>query len=719
MSRTFTRIAQIGATLALNYYAPVIGNAALGAMGTAFAGLSPGLAAGLVNVATALGSVGLAAANVAAVSAGASLLGIGPKIPRPDVTETAIKSPTPPRTRLYGRRRIHPNYALYETAQDGTAADAYAFLDSRADAIEGYYMNDDIVTLTGSVVDAGADGRYKDGAINLYVNMGLDTETAFTALTTLLPTIWTSNHRGDGVVTGALTAKAVKDKDFLETYPNGVPVPSIIFRGLRCYDWRDDGQDIDDEDTWTWTENGVLHTAHFMMTQERLNEPEPLPIDEWFAQRIAPQLSYWTAAADDCETTVALKDGGTEPRYRSCVAYAASSDFKGIRGELMSTYDGWIGTAGDGSYIIYSGRYYTPTVSLGADEIVSYAYRYGIADEDAYDEFVVSYVSEAHDWNTVETDRWIIREGDRSDAFSPQTPSYSQNRRLAKRKAFRIMAEVRGTATTNVGGRIARGQRFINLTLADDDGFTVYSGPVEILGLTRNYDTGGVTFDWVATSAAIDEWNPATEQGDPAANGDRVELTGLEQPEIDAVTIVDGPRLSIDATGPDREDLTWFVRTRVTGTTEWGTDLEYSDAAPGAAVTLLTDIVPQTDLDVQVSYAVGDGRHSPYSVEATTNAAVVNQPVGFAVTPGIGQAALSWTNPASGIGTYYRAYRGTTNVFGSATQIYGAAGALNAPMSYTDTPLVPGVYYFWVRAFGGPGLATAATPTGPISVTVT
>lgn len=622
MSRTFTRIAQIGATIALNYYAPVIGNAALGALGTAFAGLSPAIAAGLTNIAVTAGSIGLAAANVAAVSAGASLLGIGPKIPRPDVTETAIKSPMAPRVRLYGRRRIHPAYALYETAEDGTAADAYGFLDERADGIEGYYLNDDIVTLTGNIVDEGADGRYRGGAISLYINMGLETETAFTALTALMPTIWTVDHRGDGVVTGALTAKAVKDKDFLETYPNGVPVPSVVFRGLRCFDWRDVAQDIEDEDTWTWTENGVLHTAHFMMTQERLNEPVPLPIDQWWAQRIAPQLAFWTDAADDCETTVPLAEGGTEPRYRSCVAYAASSDFKGIRGEIMSTYDGWIGTAGDGSYIIYSGRYYTPTVSIGPDEIVSYSYRYGTPDEDAYDEFVVSYVSEAHDWNTVETDRWIIREGDRSEPFSPQTPSYSQNRRLAKRKALRIMADMRGTITTNVAGRVARGQRFIDLSITDDDGFAIYDGPVEIVSLTRNFDTGGVTFDWIATSAAIDDWNPDTEQGSPAANGDRVETTALVAPTIvtaDAVFDSDsgdglsGARIAIIGTGPDRDDLTWYYRWRV-GTDPW-VEESAEDTDPASPVALLTGFVPVgVDVEINIAYEVGDGRRSPWSL---------------------------------------------------------------------------------------------------------
>lgn len=625
MSRTLTRVALIGAAVAVNFV-PGVGQAisatVLGATGSLTAGLAATTAATIVGAVEAGLALAATAVTVAGIQAGASLLGLGPKLPRPETSETAVKTPIPPRVFAYGRRRLFGYYALYETAENGTAVDVYVFHDGRMDGIERYYLNDDQVTLTGNVVNAGEDGRYRDGAVSVFMNLGLPTETAFASIVSLLPGIWTTEHRGDGCVTGAMTAKAVKDKVFLETYPNGAPVLSIAGRWLRVYDWRDPGQDIEDESTWQWSENGVLQLAHFMMTRERLNEPEPLSIADWFVQRIEPELSYWTDAADDCDLAMPLAAGGTEARYRSSVAYKATDGFKAVKDEILSTFDGWLATTGTGAFRVRSGRYYTPTVSIGPDEIVSFAYRDGVAEEDAVDTLVVSYISADHDFNTVDTDPWVVAEGERTQPFTPQVPSHSQARRLAKRQAARVMASVKGSLTTNVAGRAIRGERFIDLDLQDDDGTVFYQGPAEVIALTRNFDTGGVTIDWIAADPDIDDWDPATEEGSPAPLGDRVEQTALEAPTIvtaeaifdsDSADSLTGARIAIIGTGPDRDDLTWFTRWRV-GTDPWVEETA-EDTDPASPVALLTGFVPVgVDVEVQIAYEVGDGRRSPWSL---------------------------------------------------------------------------------------------------------
>lgn len=59
-----------------------------------------------------------------------------------------------------------------------------------------------------------------------------------------------------------------------------------------------------------------------------------------------------------------------------------------------------------------------------------------------------------------------------------------------------------------------------------DDGFRLRTA------VTRNVVTGGLTFSWVAVDPNIDAWNPATEEGDPAAVGDRVAAVPLDTPTI-------------------------------------------------------------------------------------------------------------------------------------------------------------------------------------------
>jgi hypothetical protein len=706
--------------------------------------LSAALEASVASLGMLTG-LGASVAGAAALAGASFIAGsvLGPKMPKPDTAVTAIKTALPPRVRAYGRSRLYGNYDLYVTSSSGVAVDVFSFLDTGGIAIDGVerlYLGDQQVGTGAGVLAGLSDGTFGGSAVAIDFRLGHATETAFSQLVTLLPGVWTTSHRGDGVVTGMVTWKPVKAKDYQKRYPNGQPALSLVARWQRVFDWRDVTQSVNSPATWKWSENAVLHLAHYILTVEKArratNEmfPSGSALTTAWNRYFNPTLAYWTAAADDADVSQGLKAGGSEARYRGLVAYKLTDAHKDVKSRLLDCFDGWLAPREDGALIVYSGRYYAPTISIGPDDIVSYSLQNGVEDENAVNDIAVTYLSAGHDYNTVNTDNWTdetdisARSGIRSETFSPDVPSHGQARRLTKRKMIRAMAPKRGTVTTNSGGRAARGQRFVNLLLQEGDR-VFYTGPAEITSLTRNLATGGVTFNWIAMTSAVDDWNPTTEEGNPAPNGTGVTVDDLVAPTITTATPeflynvgagTQGVCIDLIISGPDRDDLTWFVRTRTASAPTWG-EREYTDIDPGATVEIVTEFVSaDATIEVQTAYRVGDGRVSDWSATASVNTSTAGIAPGpatdLAVVPATGSANVTWRNPTTSNFDHVIVYRGTSTSFGSATAVSGSiTGAAGATGSYTDT-VAAGAYHWWVKAFNASG--TGSTPAGPVDGTV-
>lgn len=599
MGKVVGRLLLVVAAIAVNFI-PGVGQAISGVL------LGPAAAAAAGGTAALIGTAISGTLALAGLRAAAGLLGLGPKAPPPQSTVTTVKTPIPPRVKGYGRRRMYGSKILFETNDDGTTVDVYAYHDGEIDGIEQVYLNDDKVTIVDGAVQTLPDKRYQSGLVRAGFTVGATPNTAFSEVIALLPGIWTTDHRGDGVVTGYLTKRAEKDKYIIETYPQGDAVElSAVMRLKKCFDPR--------TDLTVWTENPVLHTLDYLVNERGVD----------YDTRIAPTLDYWIEAANICDEPVLLKSGGTEPRYRGSVVYDATRAPKEILGSLLECFDGWIAPRGDGAYVIYAGKLYEPTVTLGSDEIIDFNLPYGVASEERVDQFSVSYISAESDYSVVETTPWG-NPGIRTDAFSPQTPSFSQNRRLAKRNYLRVNNPNRGSITTNLGGRAARGERFINLVI-EEGGVTFFSGMVEVVSVRRDFSAGGLAIDWVAVDPATDEWDAETEEGDGATAGERVPPTPADAPVIlDATLVPDSAntsaRLLVTASGPEgRSDLTWTVAWRVAGDLNWN-ESEFYDIDPIAEVSIYTETVPlNSSIEVRVSYATGDGKFSDWSATLTVD----------------------------------------------------------------------------------------------------
>lgn len=668
---------------------------------------------------------------VAALAALALATLFKPRGPKPEQQERSIKTALPPRVSAYGRVKLYGAYILFETNADGQAVDVWAFHDGRIDAIERYYLGDKQVTLIGNIVQKGADGIYGNNEIQVGASLGLDVEAAFAPVMAALPGIWTGAHRGDGVCTGYMISNPVKSKNYSDVYPQGGPDATplgLVIRAQLLFDWRDPTQVIDDPSSWKWSENAALATAHYYLV--RMGK-------DWETQFL-PTLATWTAFADDCDVAMDLKDGGTEPRYRVALAHKHTDAHKAVTGNLLAACDGWVAPRSDGALVAYSGRYYVPTVSIGPDQIVNWSWDEGVVDEDAINEIAVSYLSADHDFTVVDATAWrdedaISTAGEvKSTTLENAVPSHAQARRLAKRLMAKSMAEFRGSITTNRAGRIIRGERFVDLHI-EEAGEIFYSGPAEITQLTRNLETGGVTFTWIAADPDIDAWDPATEEGEPAPVADGVASTGLLKPTINSTTPqygedvgsgANGARILLEVTAPIRPDLIWFVWTRESGGTVW-TERSYTDVDPGPfTYELLTEFVAiDASIEIEVAYQVGDGRNSPRSDPATVGTSssglAPNPTTDVSAVGGVGEITPTWRNPASLNYSYTRSYYGVSSSFGSATALSpDDASSPSAIRSSTFTGISPGTYNVWTRAFSASGVGS--TPTkAPGTVTVT
>lgn len=645
------------------------------------------------------------------------LLGIGPGRPKVPASERPIKTPTPARVHVLGKRRVHPAQMLFVNTSDSETVDVWAYCEGPVNAVTQVYLNDDPATIVGGVVQELDDEAYGDDKVLAGYNLGADPNAAHAPVVSRVPD-WTNDHRGDGIVSGYLVKTGVKSKDFVKIYPRGDNVAmSLVIEGHFCHDPREPGSDPEDPATWLYTENSVLLLLWF----------KTYFLGNDYAARIAPVEQYWIDAADICDEAVSLDAGGTEARYRGCILFAADNNPASVESEILATFDGWLGEDENGCIKVFAGKLYAPTVSVGPSQIIDYELQEFVEDENRLNEVIVRHVSAGHDFNEVEPEPWrddsdITERGKIvSIPLDLQVPSHTQARRLAKRAIARTNAPQRGSIRTVFSAREALAERYIDLTI-EESGTEFFSGTVEVIGGERDSETGGAIIEWVAVDANVDAWNAATEDGEPAPTAAKYYLPPLTAPTIDTATgELDASgtfaRIAVVFDAITEPSPTWFIRWRVDGETSY----VEAEASP-TSTTIRTGAVPADELiDVSISYSSG-GRFSEWSADSTVDTTTAGlapaSPTELTATGAAGEAEVTWRNPSSSNLSYVKVWRNTVATFGTATDISGEiVGGLGQVMTITDTGLAAGTYYYWVAAYNAADIASS--PAGPDDAVVT
>lgn len=706
--------------------------AAAGAVASAVSGwVYAGAQAVGFSAATA-STISMYAASVSALATAAGItVGLSaaarPQVPDPESGKINRRQSRPPRVIFMGLESRGGGAFMHRETNGSTLGVVLALDDGRLASISKIWLNDDLVTLdVNGWVQEGADGRYGAGdLVQIKTRLGLPTETHYGEMTAKFASTWPTSARGDGCGSLMMLATHRSKESFPKHFPNSEPVATVAATPV-CFDWRDAAQDRNDETTWQVSGNPVVWLVHH----------------EWYRcgrswdRCIEPVLADLTSEADYCDESVA-KIGGAETRYAFGGNYTADTEPQARREAILASCDGWLSTNGQGHLVLKVGRYVEPTFTLTGEHIDGYEWRTGTPAEEHINTLVVSYVDPTKDYTETECDPWIDEADvtatglERSSQLQlTWVQSHAQARRLAKRKMARLLAGRRGKIITGLYGLNGLGHRYIRVQ--NDELASMADVVVEVMGAEFDPMTGQVVFDVILADTNIDDWNPATEEGNAPSAAERPDPEPLETPAITSVSAFfestgsgNGVRLNVVGTGPVRDDLIWYVRWRVQGAVSW-VEGQFADADPTGGVELETGFVPANEtLEVQIAYQTGGGTFSewgpvtPETVSTSTATAAPSAPTVSAAknSDSPPDVVVSGSAPSSTQQDHVRVYRGTTTVFAAASDISGEiAASPGTAYSHTDVTPTAAFWRYWATAENASDVASA--PSGPVTVLV-
>lgn len=230
-----------------------------------------------------------------------------------------------PRQMLIGRGITRGSFVFGCTVgpHRGWWIQVFALADHQCEALEKCFINGVDVLAGQAPLAHGVKRNLNFGGeprLSLTWYDGRHDQTAnaeLISLTSAQELKWTSAHRGRGVCYAIVEHRW--DSDLPESYTH-----EFVLRGAKVYREQFDStaggsgsQRLDNPDTWTYTTNPEEALRHYL----RGRVVSPSSSYKWFGVNapssfIDPYAVY-EARADHCDESVALKLGGTQPRYEA------------------------------------------------------------------------------------------------------------------------------------------------------------------------------------------------------------------------------------------------------------------------------------------------------------------------------------------------------------------------------------------------------------------
>jgi hypothetical protein len=664
---------------------------------------------------TAAGLIGWGVVTGLAV-AGSLLL--APKTPSPTPADVAslVKQDVPVRWVHQGRRRVGGAMLLGET-EAGNFHGIYANQHGLCEAFERTFLDGREVVIdggTGFVIGVLGTGEFpfpNPYTVQIITRPGTADQTAIGEPTVLFPTLWTAEHRARGVALTYIRQGAVEAEAFGKAYPNRLAQIEQIGRFGQAYDPRTEAT--------VWTQNLPLLFAAYLTSPDGMQIP---------AQYInMPRLA---AAADRADEEVAIKGGGTIPRYHGGFSYRMDADPASIVARYLAAMDGRLSLLPDGTIAIDAGAYEEPTVVLDNDSIVGYELRAGGDPANEANEIRAQFTYAGADYAAGDADAWrdeadIAESGEAKPAALQlyEVEHHNHCRRLMKLYARRVLPAYQGTVTTNLKGLEAWDQRFVRIR------GTLYGldHVFEVQGFAFDPATMTVTLQVVAMTASAWSFDAETEEGTAPALPDEDDATTIGPPEGLSVTRayrtvsggVRAPVLEVSWNPPLRAYSSAQAQISVSGADSWRDIALVRNTSPPTAA-LAENVSDGTDYDIRVRWRAPD---TDWSTIATETAVADPDPAGdvtgVSATPdGTGAAVLGWFPPNSARYAGVKIRGSTTDDIGTASVLDTVSGApTTAFQTRRLTSLAAGTWYFWVSAVNGSGIESDPEPSGATTIT--
>lgn len=442
------------------------------------------------------------------------------RLPPPEAGHQALRQSIAPRTVAYGRVRVAGTYVFFE-AQDDRSYDVIALHHGRIGGFVAFYLHDDVVSngtigTIGGYVSVLIDGRYGGNHVFLNTRLGTTPEQPYgeiTGIPTLAP-IWTAAHRGDGLASLLMICEPTTDpSEFSVIFPRGKPEPSAVIDATPIYDPTDPTQARNNPATWKVNPNPVVQLLDYLT-----NDDYGMGLD--WDQLVQPVIAQMVGEILLCQGVVLHPNGIGEFKYQSNGTFNLDSDPADVVNAILDSCDGWISENGDGTIAVKVGVYRAPQVTFASKHIRGINLQFDVADEEIVNELAITYTEPAMDYKTAPAEPWrndedIAERGRvRSQPFSlPWVQSFSQARRLAKRRDQQNNARLRGTLTTTLFGLRALGERWVRIQAPELPDLA--DRVIEIRGVTIDLLNAQMTFRFISVDeGTIDDWAPA-EEGSP------------------------------------------------------------------------------------------------------------------------------------------------------------------------------------------------------------
>ncbi|MBY3268399.1 hypothetical protein HFO05_07205 [Rhizobium laguerreae] len=631
-----------------------------------------------------------------------------PSVPKPEDGTYNLKQSVPSLPIVLGRVKKAGDYVFLEQS-NGVAYHIIVHAGHRVQGYVKHYLHDEEVVLSGSGVVLQPDHFHDDGDDYIVINtrLGLPAETAYGDVVSQLSSIWTTNHRGDGLASIMMRCATAPSKDYLKIYPNQMPEHSAVIDGMRLYDPR--------------TGVTAFSVNLALMRLWHLTSPYggKLSIDDM-------HLPDWINAANVCSQTVTNRSGGSESRYEGGMWFRANSDPIEVGRTLDQAAELVVYERPDGKIGVHAGEYVEPTITLTRNEIISFGLNTNVDPATTVLAVRGRFTDPGDIYNTNDAaiygNPYVGEDTERTlTVENVAVQSHNHIQRLQKLAYIRRNgARVSITAHYDPDNDVAY-HRFIRVQYSPK----LSDAVIEITSkVTISLRDMTVSFSGIVVPSGLYDFNAATEEGEPGASIVIITPTGAPVPvNFDVVIqteIVSGGSTAAYALA------SWdLVSPSLTYELEW----EKTSGSTGPQSVVST----AGETQVRSGY-LADGTQYKFRLRswsggassawtayeirtATADPAAPGVVTGVSATGGVGQVTLNWTAPNSANYSAARCYINTVNTFSGATLAATEYGAPSSADSRNVTGLTAGVKYGFIEAINASGVAAAPVATGAFTVT--